>query len=243
MERFEVNQIINIKKNAEEYIVSNILLKIFFYIFSFTEIILNVLTDNLISIINIMLKLNFTILQVLILYLLLKNKYRINKEFVLFLGLSYFTLLKINESYFYMIFFIYLGYILIKLNLKIKIIKNFLTFLFLTFLLKWIIEKKMWILSNYYFIFEKKFNLLIFAIILIMYLFLKISKFNKLNIKIYLFIVCGVLFEILFKDNMSLSNIYEICIESFIIYSVLVNINLFDFFIKTCCRYSVLNKN
>ena len=125
MERFEVNQIINIKKNAEEYIVSNILLKIFFYIFSFTEIILNVLTDNLISIINIMLKLNFTILQVLILYLLLKNKYRINKEFVLFLGLSYFTLLKINESYFYMIFF-YLSRIYFnKIKFKNKNYKKF----------------------------------------------------------------------------------------------------------------------
>lgn len=239
MEGFELNQIINMKKNIDEYTVSNAILKIFFFIFYFIEIILNILNNELINTINILLKLNFVILQVLVIYLLLKNKYKINKEFILFLGLSYFTLLKIDETYFYVIFFFYLGYILI--NLKIRIIKKILAFLFLVFLLKLSIEKKVWILGSYYLISEKK--ILLPIIILIICLFSRISKFKKLNIKIYTFIICGILLEILLKNKVFLSNIYEICVGSLIVCTILISIGLFDFFIKVCCRYSILNKN
>lgn len=239
MEGFELNQIINMKKNIAEYTVSNAILKIFFFILYFIEIILNILNNELINTFNSLLKLNFVILQVLVIYLLLKNKYKINKEFILFLGLSYFTLLKIDETYFYVIFFFYLGYILI--NLKIRIIKKILAFLFLVFLLKLSIEKKIWILGSYYLISEKK--LLLPIIILIIGLFSRISKFKKLNIKIYIFIICGILLEILLKNKVFLSNIYEICVGSLIVCTILISIGLFDFFIKVCCRYSILNKN
>ncbi|MBC2854548.1 hypothetical protein [Cetobacterium sp. 2G large] len=239
MEGFELNQIINMKKNIAEYTVSNAILKIFFFILYFIEIILNILNNELINTFNSLLKLNFVILQVLAIYLLLKNKYKINKEFILFLGLSYFTLLKIDETYFYVIFFFYLGYILI--NLKIRIIKKILAFLFLVFLLKLSIEKKIWILGSYYLISEKK--LLLPIIILIIGLFSRISKFKKLNIKIYIFIICGILLEILLKNKVFLSNIYEICVGSLIVCTILISIGLFDFFIKVCCRYSILNKN
>lgn len=225
---------------VNKYTVSNVLLEIFFYVFFFILIILNTLDNVNLEIIKSLLKINFLILQTLVIYLVFKNKMNISKEIILFFTLAYFILFKTDKIYFYINLYVYIGCFYI--NLRKKNIKKILGFVLITFLLKLIIEKKNDIIKSYNIMSQKEFEVWLLTFIVIICVFFMVIKIKNLNIRTYIFMISGIILTELFKNNMYFLSVTYVCIESLIIILALIIINLFDFFIKNCCKYSVLNR-